>query len=93
MKKTIKVCVLEMKTCSNCPNRSLWYCAIGYKDIPNHHEIPDWCPLPNYNEEITDDFLYELSLTDEDRKKMRQIAKNPDGSNKTLKQLFHGGKK
>jgi uncharacterized caspase-like protein len=39
-------------------------------------------------DEIVEDLLYEISLTNEDRKKMRQIAKNPDGTNKTLDQLF-----
>jgi hypothetical protein len=81
-------------SCIHLPEKEEYYCSAPFKGfaILDIHKILEQCPLFNWNEEIITDFLYELSLTDEDRKRMRKIAKNPDGSNKTLEQLFNKDK-
>ena len=92
----------KVENCFDCPHclrihlpkKEEYYCNAPEKNIEilDIHKILKQYPLLNFNEEIVGDFLYELSLTDKDRKKMRMVAKNPDGTNKTFEQLFNKDK-
>lgn len=56
--------IIKVKSCVDCPNRHTYeaapfcgppyksYCHGEGKDIPDITEIPDWCPLPDVDEDI-----------------------------------------